>query len=748
MDLYVFAVGVLFAMAIVDLTVGVANDAVNFLNSPIGSQAAPHWVILLVASIGILAGVTFSGGMMEVARKGIFQPRFFAMPELMTIFLAVMITDVVLLDLFNTFGLPTSTTVSIIFALLGAAIAVSIIKILNGDQTLLDLADYINTGKVLAIIAGILLSVGIAFTCGVIVQFFTRMVFTFRFEKRLRRYGALWGGLALSVIAYFTLIKGAGGSSIISPPMLVWIKTHTWTILGLGLIIFTLIFQLLMWVTAINILRLIILAGTFALAMAFAANDLVNFIGVPLASFQAFLLARGSDAPMTMSMEALEQPVHTSPYFLLAAGAIMVATLWLSRKARSVSKTEVSLGRQEEGLERFDSIQLSRIVVRMAMGIAEVLLKLWPIKARQWINRRFEGAGQTTPLERDGHSPDFDLLRASVNLVVSSALIAWATSMKLPLSTTYVTFMVAMGSSMADRAWGLESAVYRVTGVLTVIGGWFFTALLAFVVSLSFAFAIGYLNGPAIFILLCLAAYVIFHNLKIHSHREQAAKELDLLDLKRVTDADFAVRTCFENSGRFLEVVRAYLDTCFEGVLTEDRKQLKKLRRETSKIQKWSNSIVANIFKTLRLLHKDDAHRAGKYAHVVSALQEIAESVRDVILRSHVHISNQHSGLLPAQKKELQNVRKCVEGMLGDTANILLTRRSFEYREVAAYYVNLKQILEECDRNQVERIRSGQSKTRLSILFYGINNASLKISEQALLLLNIFHETLDLKKEE
>jgi phosphate/sulfate permease len=638
MDIYVFAVGILFAVAILDLMVGVSNDAVNFLNSSVGSRVAPRHTIMIVASLGILAGVTFSSGMMEVARKGIFHPQFFVMLELITIFLAVMITDILLLDLFNTFGLPTSTTVSIVFELLGAAIAVSIVKITQIDQSMMTL------------------------------------------------------------------------------------------------------------LTRINILKPIVLTGTFALAMAFAANDLVNFIGVPLAGFHTFALAKAATDPLTVPMAALQQKIHTNTFFLLAAGAIMVATLWLSRKARTVTKTEVNLGRQEEGLERFDSSQLSRIVVRMATRMIDAIGRICPKPLRLWTMRRFDSTNVRPVPGYDGSIPEFDLLRASVNLMVASALVSWATSMKLPLSTTYVTFMVAMGSSLADQAWGLESAVFRVTGVLTVIGGWFFTALSAFTVALTFAFILTVLNKwAAILLLLTIAGLMIYRNFRIHGLRENAASELELLDLKRVTSADFAVRTCFEHSGSYLNVIRGHLSRCFDGILTQNRKQLKRLRRETSKVQSWSNIIVANIFKTMRLLQHEDAIRAGKYAYVISALQEISESLRDLILRCHVHTSNQHSGLLPAQKKELQQVRKCVEGLLDETARILLNRQPFNYGDVARNYVELKQLLEEFDLHQIDRIRSSASKTRLSILLYGITNACLKISEQTLQLLTIFDETFHLE---
>jgi len=746
MDIYVFAVGILFAVAIMDLMVGVSNDAVNFLNSSVGSRVAPRHTIMIVASLGILAGVTFSSGMMEVARKGIFHPKFFVMPELITIFLAVMITDILLLDLFNTFGLPTSTTVSIVFELLGAAIAVSIVKIAQSDQSMMALADYINTGKALAIISGILLSVGIAFTCGAVAQFLTRLVFTFDYTSRLRRYGGLWGGLALTMITYFILIKGSKGASFMTPDMVGWIKTHTWTIICAGFAGFATLFQLLTLFTRINILKPIVLTGTFALAMAFAANDLVNFIGVPLAGFHTFTLAKAAADPLTLPMAALQQKIHTNTFFLLAAGGIMVATLWLSRKARTVTKTEVNLGRQEEGLERFDSSQLSRIVVRMATRLIDTFGHICPKPLRLWTMRRFDSTNVRPVPGYDGSIPEFDLLRASVNLMVASALVSWATSMKLPLSTTYVTFMVAMGSSLADQAWGLESAVFRVTGVLTVIGGWFFTALSAFTVALTFAFILTILNKwAAIMLLLTIAGLMIYRNFRIHGLREKAASELELLDLKRVTSADFAVRTCFEHSGSYLNVIRRNLSRCFDGILTQNRKQLKRLRRETSKVQSWSNIIVANIFKTMRLLQHEDAIRAGKYAYVISALQEISESLRDLILRCHVHTSNQHSGLLPAQKKELQQVRKCVEGLLDETARILLNREPFNYGDVARNYVDLKQLLEEFDRHQIDRIRSSESKTRLSILFYGITNACLKISEQTLQLLTIFDETFHLE---
>jgi phosphate/sulfate permease len=364
MDLYLFSIFVLIGLAVSDLIVGVVNDAVNFLNSSIGSRVAPRNVIMIIASLGMLAGVTFSSGMMEVARKGIFHPKLFLMPELITIFLAVMLTDIILLDLFNTFGLPTSTTVSIVFELLGAAVAVSLIKLYTVGDSFSTLVDYINTGKALAIISGILLSIVIAFFFGVTIQFIARIVFTFDYRKRLKRFGGVWGGLSLAVITYFILIKGAKGTSFLTPESVAWIKDNAWTIMLVGFGFFGFVFQLLSVYTRIDILKPIVLIGTFALAMAFAGNDLVNFIGVPLAGLSAYNIASATNEPLSVAMDALQKPIQSNTFLLLIAGTIMVITLWVSRKSRTVSKTELSLGRQEEGMERFGSSVLSRCLIR------------------------------------------------------------------------------------------------------------------------------------------------------------------------------------------------------------------------------------------------------------------------------------------------------------------------------------------------------------------------------------------------
>ncbi|HKI50212.1 MAG TPA: inorganic phosphate transporter, partial [Desulfobacteria bacterium] len=478
-DIFLIAVVILLLFAVFDLVVGVTNDAVNFLNSSIGSRVAPFFVIMIVASLGILSGVTFSSGMMEVARKGIFHPQFFTMPELITIFMAVMLTDILLLDLFNTYGLPTSTTVSIVFELLGAAVAASALKIMQAEGTAMALGDYINTAKAMMIIFGILLSIAVAFCCGAVAQFITRLIFTFDYEKKLKRYGAIWGGVALATITFFILIKGAKGASFMTPEAVLWIKTHSLLILLGIFIVSAILLQIAISFFKINIFKPIVLVGTFALAMAFAANDLVNFIGVPLAGLSAYKTAMAAGNPLTVTMGALSGKVQSQTVVLLLAGIVMVVTLWFSKKARTVTETEISLGHQDETTERFESIWLSRTIVRMADSFFKTVGSLVPHNVRNGIRRRMD-PHRAERVAFQGPKPSFDLVRASVNLMVASAVVSFATSMKLPLSTTYVTFMVAMGTSFSDQAWGRETAVYRVTGVLTVIGGWFMTALIAF----------------------------------------------------------------------------------------------------------------------------------------------------------------------------------------------------------------------------------------------------------------------------
>ena len=744
-EVYFIAVLILLFFAVFDLSVGVANDAVNFLNSSIGSKVAPYFVIMIVASLGILAGVTFSGGMMEVARKGIFHPQFFTMPELITIFMAVMLTDILLLDLFNAHGMPTSTTVSIVFELLGAAVAVSLIKIMHAADGSMTLGEYINSGKAMTIVFGILLSIVVAFVCGAVVQFISRMIFTFNYEKRLKRYGALWGGVAMATITFFILVKGANGTSFMSPETIQWIMTHYVVMLASIFLVSAIVFQILISLFKINILKLVVLVGTFALAMAFAANDLVNFIGVPLAGLNAYQTAVASSDPLNITMVALSKKVHSHTALLLIAGVIMVLTMWFSKKARTVTETEISLGQQEEGTERFESIWLSRSIVSMVLTVVESIKSLTPHVVRDHIGRRMDPSRR--PVKARGKQAPFDLVRASVNLMVASAVVSFATSMKLPLSTTYVTFMVAMGTSFSDQAWGVESAVYRVTGVLTVIGGWFMTALIAFVTSLVFAAIVHYLKVPGVVLLMLFAAVMIWKNHKMHQVRVQAKEEQKIFNLKKISEAHQAVSNTFEHMATFLKEIRQSLDVSFDALFAQDADTLNLQRKKVKQIQVWSNIIMANVFKVLRLLQKEEPHISFKYAQTIRRLQKLSDGHRDIVLRSYVHTSNHHKGLLDVQVEELKQVKMCILDILEKVENTFSKKEIVDYQHIIDLYKHIRELADQFNIVQIERIRNNTSKTRLSILYYAVFGNCLMMTKQNIKLLEIFNESFQFDKQ-
>jgi len=745
-EVFFIAVIILLLFAVFDLSVGVANDAVNFLNSSIGSRVAPYFVIMIVASLGILAGVTFSGGMMEVARKGIFHPQFFTMPELITIFMAVMLTDILLLDLFNAHGLPTSTTVSIVFELLGAAVAVSLIKIMHAVDGAMTLGEYINSGKAMMIVFGILLSIVVAFVCGALVQFISRMIFTFDYQKRLKRYGAIWGGVAMATITFFILVKGAKGATFMTPEAVLWIKSHSLLMLVSIFAVSAAIFQILISLFAINILKPVVLVGTFALAMAFAANDLVNFIGVPLAGLNAYQTAIASSDPLNITMVALSKKVQSHTLLLLLAGAIMVLTLWFSKKARSVTETEISLGQQEEGTERFESIWLSRNIVGMVHSVIESIKIFAPQVVRQQIGRRLDPSIHQ-PAMAQGQQPSFDLVRASVNLMVASAVVSFATSMKLPLSTTYVTFMVAMGTSFSDQAWGMESAVYRVTGVLTVIGGWFMTAFIAFLTSFLFAAIIHYLKVPGVLLLMAFAAFMIWKNHKKHKGRVKETEDQKIFNLKKISDAHASVSNTFDHTAHFLNAIRQSLDVSFDALFNQDVDTLNRQRKKVKQIQVWSNIIMANVFKVLRLLQKEDPRISLKYAQTIRRLQKLSDGHRDIVLRSYVHTSNQHKGLLDVQIEELKQVKACILDILEKVEDTLNKKEILDYQKIIDLYQHLRDLADRFNKVQIERIRNDTSKTRLSILYYAIVGNCLMLTKQNIKLLEIFNESFQFDKQ-
>jgi len=726
MELYLFVVVILFGLAISDLIVGVSNDAVNFLNSAIGSKVAPRWFIMIIASLGILLGVTFSSGMMEVARKGIFHPEHFIMTELLIIFLAVMLTDIILLDLFNTFGLPTSTTVSIVFELLGAAVAVSIVKITNAGQNMSELINYINTAKALAIISGILLSIVVAFSIGAIIQFFTRMIFTFDFEKRLKRYGGIWGGVALTAITYFILIKGSKGASFLTDATMNWIQSNTLLILAGNFIIFTIIFQSLLLFTRVNILKPIVIIGTGALAMAFAANDLVNFIGVPLAGFKAFTIAQGTENPLTATMEALRAKERADTWMLLIAGLIMVVTLWISKKAQSVTRTEVGLGRQDdEGDERFESSALSRVIVRMAISLGQGYNKITPSSFRNQLNNRFVLAAGHKKSKKEKSA--FDLLRASVNLVVASTLISFATSLKLPLSTTYVTFMVAMGTSLSDRAWGRDSAVYRITGVLTVIGGWFFTAFMAFTVSMIFAFLIYYFRLPAIILLLLFAVYFIVNTFIIHKKREQEIEEEVEQEVDE-TSPEAAFSKNLSNLEKYIKRFAVNFEETFSGLAKQKREKLKLASKDAKKVEKNANKLVAKLYGILQMYETESDIEISP--EILSALKESSRRLRELNSICLTHVENHHTALLENQLNDLEDLKKKITGFINFIEKVVVEKDRMLISKALSKGEDIKDTIRHMNKAQLKMIKKGNVKTRQSLLYLGILSNSKAITDQ------------------
>jgi phosphate/sulfate permease len=730
MELYLVIVIVLFFLAISDLMVGVANDAVNFLNSAVGSKAAPFKVIMTVASLGIIIGVTFSSGLMEIARKGIFNPEMFLFTEVMVIFLAVMLTDVLLLDLFNTFGLPTSTTVSLIFELIGAAVAVSIIKISSQGEPLSVLFEYINTAKALAIISGILISVVVAFTSGAIVQFFTRLIFTFDFQRKIRRYGGLWGGFVLTFITYFILVKGAKGAIFLSAENIEWILNNTDKILLYSFIIWGVIIQFFVMFTKVNVLKPIVLAGTFALALAFAANDLVNFIGVPLAGFSSYIIASVSNEPFNLSMGALKEPVHTNSLFLIIAGLIMMLTLWFSKKARTVTKTEVNLGRQFDGFERFESSILSRSIVRMVISIFEFFKSFTPAPIQKIIQRRLDKTAFQPEKDKDNNLPAFDLLRATVNLMVASVLISFATSLKLPLSTTYVTFMVAMGTSLADRSWGRESAVYRVNGVLTVIGGWFFTAFMAFTIAATFATIIYFGHLTAIILLVILAIFIVFKTHFFHKAREKESEELEKVNIDDKMVSSEVVKTNVDFITQYLDSVSQNIACSLEGLYEEDRKILKRCIKEGKKITKHSNMIVSNIFKEVKMLKDDEIKEERKYGKIVASLREVATNLKNLNQRCHDHIENNHSKPNKEQIEDLKFFNKLISSQIKESITYLSSAKSDGFKKVEDIMSEIKKSSVKLDKNQVQRIKKNTSSVKNSLLFMEVVSDTENISNQ------------------
>jgi phosphate/sulfate permease len=738
-NIYIIMLVALAILAVADLVVGVSNDAVNFLNSAIGSKAVPFKTIMAVASIGIAFGALSSSGMMEVARKGIFVPEQFYFDEIMIIFMAVMITDILLLDFFNTLGLPTSTTVSIVFELLGAAVCMTIIKISGNSDSYLQIGEYINSDKAIEIIVGILVSVAIAFTVGALIQFFTRLLLTFEFEKQPAWVSAIFGGLATAGISYFIIVKGLSSATFVEGAFLDWANANVGQYIAASIVFWFLVSYILNKFFKVNVYVMVIVIGTFALAMAFAGNDLVNFIGVPMAAFQSYNFWVASGLPASeFSMGVLAEKVPTQPILLLAAGVVMVLTLWFSKKARRVVKTSVDLSRQDEGNERFKPNAVSRGLVRGAIKLNYGLMVILPKPLKKLIDRRFD---KKEPVSRVAtiDMPAFDLVRASVNLMIASVLISSATSLKLPLSTTYVTFMVAMGTSLADRAWGSDSAVYRVAGVLNVIGGWFMTAFSAFTAACIMAAILYYGGTLALFMLFAMAVAILVRNYLNHKKRSEAEAEEGRL-LRAVSSSIQGIinESTSNVASSFKRGNKIYTGT-IEGLAKVDLSKLKKSKKGITKLNAEVEELRNSLYYFIKNLDESHVQASKFYIDVLGYLQDVTQSIDFVTNASYNHLNNNHKGLKFTQLKDLKEIEHKLEKLF---KKIEETFKDKDFDAIPAIIEEKQELLDVVSTKiakQIERTRNSDSSPKNTLLYFNLLQETEDLIKAAMNLLEHYY---------
>lgn len=720
---YLFLIIFLFVLAVFDLSVGVSNDAVNFMNSAIGSKAASFKVIMVIAAIGIFVGASLSNGMMDIARHGIYQPQHFYFSEIMCILLAVMLTDVVLLDIFNSLGMPTSTTVSLVFELLGGTVAISLIKIANSNGAL-QLGDLLNTDKAFTVILAIFLSVAIAFFFGAIVQYISRLIFTFNYKKHMNYFIGLFGGLAATSILYFMLIKGLKESSFMEGDLKTMIYSNTDTIVWGALIFFTLLMQVLHWLK-VNVFKVVILLGTFALALAFAGNDLVNFIGVPLAGYSSYmdLMAQGGTTTTdTFLMESLLEPAKTPWYFLVGSGLVMVIALATSKKAQAVIKTSVDLARQSDGNENFGTSPVARVLVRTCNNASNTILSVVPLRVKDWIDSRFNN--NEIILE---DKASFDLVRASVNVVLSGLLIALGTSLKLPLSTTYVAFMVAMGSSLADRAWGRESAVYRITGVLSVIGGWFITAGAAFTICFLVALLIHVGGIAAMAAMVGLAIYMLIRNQILYKKKmkkEAMQEEVDstISKLRETKDKREALSLFREHSrDELCDVLNFASDTfnrSVHGFMDENLRELRKVMSAIEEKKSYLKQVKRVGTLGVTQLEHDIAIDKGLYYYQGNDFaSEIVFSIRRLTEPGKEHVDNHFSPLCEVQKEDFGKMTDEIVSFLNRSSVMIESNDYHRMDDLIAESVDLTAKLTLLKKEELKRIQGQSGSTKVSMVY-------------------------------
>ncbi len=732
METYLFLLIILIGLAISDLMIGVANDAVNFVNSAIGSKVSSRKVILLFASAGILIGALFSSDMMSIARKGIFNPSMFTFPDLMVVFLAVMFVDVLFLDMYNTFGLPTSTTVSMISSLLGASVFISFLKIFQANKNVNEIINYINVVKVTGIFSTIFLSVLISFIAGSVIQYLSRLIFTFNYEKRLKRYGALWGSLALTSIVYFIFVKGIKGTSFLSEDIIRWVLKNSSTVILISFISFAVILELLILFTNNNILRPIVLIGTFSLALSFAANDLVNFIGVPLAGLSSYQIASNSSNPFSITMEGLLAPAETSPIILLVAGFVMILTIWISKKAQTVTKTEINLGRQFDGYEKFDSSPIARSIVRISILMGNQIKSIIPQKIYKKIDKRFDISKIDHKHDKKDR-PAFDLIRATVNLMVSSSLISLGTAYTLPLSTTYVTFMVAMGTSFADRSWGRDSAVYRVSGVITVIAGWVLTAFIAFIMAGIFTLILYYGGVVAAIAITLLAVYILLKTSIIH---KKSVKKIQRKEIVFSGDGVASPKDSINDDlKQFFNYAISIYEDVYTGLTNEKRKLLKKAVKQSKELQEHNELITRKLLNSIHYL-KDGYEEEADLGEAISSFREISDSFSEISKLSFEHVDNNHSGLIKEQKYNFKELKNYLTHIMSKSLKEVLKDNFINIEEIDESIKEFQKLVRKTGKNQLKLLKNGNVKPRTNLLFLDILFKTEKISENISTILN------------
>lgn len=711
--IFTVIVVILAVLAVLDLIVGVSNDAVNFLNSALGCKVAKRWIILSVAAVGIMLGVITSNGMMEVARNGVFHPGMFSFEEIMVLFVGIMLTDVIVLNTFNSLGLPTSTTVSLVFELLGSSLAVACYKIWNSpDMTFANIAEFINAGKAMVIISGILSSVVIAFTVGAVLMYISRIIFSFKYAKSLRRYGAVWCGISIVGIVYFAIFKGMKSSGLITPEFYSLINDNIY----ISLFVIWVAASLLLWVMqrlGINIMKFTILSGTFALALAFAGNDLVNFIGVPIAGFDSYSLAMDS-GDMSMKMSQLAEPAHVNVWFLILSGVIMSVTLFLSKDAMKVAETQINLSSQNSEDERFGSNRFSRALVSLAINLNKAYNSVIPKRVQEKINSRF------VPDETAANDSAYDYIRAIVNLTAAASLICLGTSLKLPLSTTYVIFMVSMGSSLADRAWGRDSAVYRITGVMVVIMGWFITAIAGISISFVVGLILSWGGWIALAVLCVLCGYILCHNL-IFKKKDNKEERQTLLITENADDSD-ALYTCTQEVCTTMESISGIYNHMLVALFTENRRLLKETMIQSEELYHQANDRKYQIFQTLKRLQDQKVETGHFYIQVVDYLTEVTKALLHCTRPAFEHIDNHHRGFTQEQIYDLKLVNDGVDNIFNKVNEMLRDKDFSDLDEVLVMRDNLFTVIADAIKHQIKRLKEEQTSTKASMLYLNILN--------------------------